>query len=173
MMPENKTLLNAFQSVLVSQGDVDLTVPAFAAWRIRSKLQGQKVFVHGQPSLESGEPRPIPWRLSLAAAETIDAVAQVAQLVSLMPEQAAMQTKAALSQRLTEIRDNNGCPVGWPFPRPKLDQQSLESVDFIFAAVLYHMAAQISSDESIARNLAGIADISLEQGMLRQQPVSS
>lgn len=172
MMSENKVLLSAFQRVLVSWGDVDSMVPAFAAQRIRFSLQTQNMRMHAQPSLErglsSGEARPVPWRLSLAATETIDAVTQVMQLISLMPEQVAGQTKATLSQRLTEIRDNDGCPVGWPFPRPKFDKESLTSVDSIFAAVAYHMAAEISSDELITRDLEAIADQLLEQGLQRR-----
>ena len=177
MMPKNKVLLSAFQRVLVSWGDVDLTVPAFAAQRIRFSLQNQKLHAHGHLGLEHGqrstEPRPVPWRLSHAAAATIEAVTQMTQLVSLMPKQVAAETGAALSQSLMEFSDDDGCPTGriwrWPSPRPKFDELvSFDSADLIVSAVLFHAAAEVSSDEQLATEFAGIADRFLERGLQGQ-----
>ena len=174
MMPENKALLNAFQSVLVSWGDVDLTVPAFAAWRIRFKLQNQKLQARGQPRPEHGqqsvEPQPVPWRLSLAAAETIDAVTQMTQFVSLMPEPVAKETRAAISQRLAETLDDRWCPTypleKWPFPRPKFSEvESFEQADIIVAATLFHTAAELSSNEQLASEFSTIAEGFLKRGL--------
>ena len=42
---------------------------------------------------------------------------------------------------------------------------SFDSADLIVLAVLFHAAAEVSSDEQLARDFGGIADRFLERGL--------
>ena len=54
----NKAFLNALSSVLISWGDVDLTVPAWVAWRIRSKLSISALNPQPLPPVAGPHPEP-------------------------------------------------------------------------------------------------------------------
>jgi hypothetical protein len=171
----NKAILSAFQSVLISWGDVDITVPAWVAWRIRFSLQqATQALSHGQHAVARVQhavaPQPDPWRLSLAAAETIEAVTQMVSLASLMPEDVGAQTRAAINKRLAADIDEDWCgtPPRWkgPFPPRKLgDVERFDPADFIVSAVLFHAAAESVNDDHLAREFGGIADRLLERGL--------
>jgi hypothetical protein len=171
MMPEKNLVLSALSSmfalVTVSWGDTDLTVPAWVAWRIRfASLANQSLRNH---SMKRG-PQPEPWKLSLAAADTIESVIQMTQLASLMPKEVGAETRASISKSLAADIDGDWCGTPprwkWPFPPRKLgDVESFDPVDYLVSAVLFHQAAETVNDEHLARDFAGVADRLLERGM--------
>ena len=116
-----------------------------------------------------GEPQPVPWQLSLVAAETIESVTQMAQFASLMPKEIGAETRASISKNLAAAIDE-WCgtpprPKG-PFPPRKLgDIAGFDPVDYLISAVFFHQAAETLNDENLARDFAGGAERLLERGM--------